>query len=141
MWTYPNSAAALDKVRLKTIAPYIGVQRQYIASYIVDKPIFQNCVVGVRRCGSSVCQFWWMQSMDLETARVARSAGPIAIPYDREEYVSTLEVTLVGGLFCGSTLILIRADSRWGKSTGPWVDTPSWQRLSPPVNKSTHFSG
>jgi hypothetical protein len=26
-WTYPNSAAVLDKVRLKTIAHYIGVRR------------------------------------------------------------------------------------------------------------------
>jgi hypothetical protein len=43
-WTFPNSAAVLDKVRLKTIAHYIGVRRQHIASYIVDKPIFQTCM-------------------------------------------------------------------------------------------------
>jgi hypothetical protein len=41
MWTYLNSAAVLDKVGLKTIAHYIGVRRQHIASYIVNKPIFQ----------------------------------------------------------------------------------------------------
>jgi len=34
-WKYPNSAAVLDKVGLKTIAHYIGVRRQHIASYIV----------------------------------------------------------------------------------------------------------
>jgi hypothetical protein len=39
-WTYPNSAAVLDEVGLETIAHYIGVCRQHIASYIVDKPIF-----------------------------------------------------------------------------------------------------
>jgi hypothetical protein len=84
-WTYPNSAAVLDKVGLKTIAHYIGVCRQHIASYIVDKPIFQTCMNGVRRCGSGVCQFWWAQLMDLETAQAARIAGPAAIANDGEE--------------------------------------------------------
>jgi hypothetical protein len=56
-WTYPNSAAVLDKVGLKSIAHYIGMQGQHIASYIDDKPIFQSCVDGVRRHGSTVCQF------------------------------------------------------------------------------------
>jgi hypothetical protein len=84
-WTYPNSAAVLDKVGLKTISHYIGVHRQHIASYIVDKPIFQTCMDGVRRRGSSVHQFWRAQSMDLETARVARIAGPIVSNDDGEE--------------------------------------------------------
>ncbi len=57
-WMYPNTAADLDEVGLKTIAYYIGVHRQHIASYIVDKPIFQACMDGVRRCGSSVGHFW-----------------------------------------------------------------------------------
>jgi hypothetical protein len=34
-WKYPHSAAVLDKIGLKTIAHYIGVRRQHIASYIV----------------------------------------------------------------------------------------------------------
>ncbi len=84
-WAYPNSAAALDEVRLKTIAHYIGMRRQHIASYIVDKPIFQTCMDGVRRHASGVCQFWWAQSMDLEMARAARIAGPIVSNDDREE--------------------------------------------------------
>ena len=41
-------------------------------------------------------------------------------------------------LTCGRTLILLRAASRWGESTGLWVETQSWQRLSPPVSESTH---
>ena len=83
----PNSTDVfdLDEVRLKTIAHYIGVQRQHIASYIVDKPIFQNCVEGVRKRGSSVRQFWWAQSMDLEEARAARFAGPAATSDDEED--------------------------------------------------------
>jgi hypothetical protein len=79
-WAYPNSAAVLDKVGLKPIAHYIGVQRQHIANYIFNKPIFQSCVEGVRRHGSSVRQFWWAQPMDLEEARVARFVGPVATP-------------------------------------------------------------
>ena len=77
---YPNSAAVLDEVGHKTIAHYIGVRRQHIASYIVNKPIFQSCVDGVRRRGSSIHQFWWAQPMDLERARAARLAGPVATP-------------------------------------------------------------
>jgi hypothetical protein len=84
-WTYPNSVAVLDEVGLKTIAHYIGMRRQHIASYIVDKPIFQTCMDGVRRRGSGVRQFWWAQSMDLETARAARIAGPIVSDNDGEE--------------------------------------------------------
>ncbi len=84
-WTYPNSSAVLDEVRLKTIAHYIGVHRQHIASYIVDKPIFQTCMDGVRRHGSGVRQIWWAQSMDLETARAARIVGPIISDDDGEE--------------------------------------------------------
>jgi hypothetical protein len=84
-WTYPNSAAVIDKVGLKTIAHYIGVRRQHIASYIVNKPIFQTCMDGVRRCGSSVRQFWWAQLMDLEMAQAARIAGPVVTDDDGEE--------------------------------------------------------
>jgi hypothetical protein len=84
-WTYPNSAAVLDKVGLKTTARYISMCRQHIVSYIVNKPIFQACVDGVRRRGSSACQFWWAQLMDLEMAWVACIAGPDVIDNDREE--------------------------------------------------------
>ncbi len=75
--------AVLDEVRLKTIAHYIGVRRQHIAGYIVDKPIFQTCRGGVRRRGSSVHQFWWSQPMDLEAARAARLAGPVVVSDDK----------------------------------------------------------
>jgi hypothetical protein len=79
-WAYPNSAAVLDKVGLKPIAHYIGVQRQHIANYIVNKPIFQSCVEGVRRRGSSVRKLWWAQPMDLEEAQGACFVGPVATP-------------------------------------------------------------
>ena len=81
-WTYPNSTEVLDEVWLNTIAHYIGVRRQHVANYIVDKPIFLSCVDGVRRRGSSVHQFWWTQPMDLEAARAARLAGPVVVSDD-----------------------------------------------------------
>ena len=84
-WMYQNLMVVLDEVGLKTIAHYIGVRRQHVASYIVNKPIFQSCVDGVRRHGSSVCQFWWTQSIDLEMAWVARFAGPAVISDDQVE--------------------------------------------------------
>jgi hypothetical protein len=56
-WRYPNLAAVLDKVGLKTIAHYFCVRRQHIASYIVNKSIFQTCMDGVRRRGSGVRHF------------------------------------------------------------------------------------
>ena len=82
-WKYPNSMAVLDGVGLKTIGHYIGVQRLHIASYIVDKPIFWTCLNGMRRRGSSVRQFWWVQPMDLETARAARLVGPVVVSDDK----------------------------------------------------------
>ena len=85
MWTYPNLTEVLDEVGLKTIAHYIGVRRQHIASYIVNKPIFQSCVDGVRRRGSSVRQFWWAQPIDLEVAQAAHFAGPAAVSDDKGE--------------------------------------------------------
>ena len=82
-WKYPNLTAVLDKVGLKSITHYIGVRRQHIAIYIVDKPIFRTHLNGVRRCGSSVRQFWWAQPMDLEMAWAAwRLAGPVVISDD-----------------------------------------------------------
>jgi hypothetical protein len=100
-WTYPNSAAVLDEDGLKTIAHYIGVRRQHIASYIVNKPIFQSCVDGVRRRRSSVCQFWLAQPMGLEAAWVACIAGPVVVSGDKGEQAYTL-----GMAPCGCSIVV-----------------------------------
>ena len=39
---------------------------------------------GMRR-GSSNCQFWWMQSFNLEEARALASAGGIVVSDDDDE--------------------------------------------------------
>ncbi len=48
---------------------------QRVASFIVNRLIFQLCQEGVRRCGSAACQFWWEQPLDLETAGLAAMAA------------------------------------------------------------------
>ena len=85
-------------MHLKTIAHYIGMRRQHVASYIVNKPIFCSCVDGVRKRGSSICQFWWTQSMDLEMARAACFAGPAVVSDDLEVKALMLGVHPAGVL-------------------------------------------
>ncbi len=84
-WTYPNSVDVLKDIGLKTIAHYIAVHWQHIANYNGNKPIILTCMSGGRRQGSSVCQFWWEQLIDLEEAQATRIAGPVRIPDDKEE--------------------------------------------------------
>ncbi len=72
---YPNSEQVLREVGLQTISHYIGVCRQHVASFIVNRPIFQICQEGLRRRGFSACQFWWEQPLDLETAGLAAMAA------------------------------------------------------------------
>ena len=45
------------------------MRRQTIAAYIVHRPIFDLCKRARRKRGSSVRQFWWEQTFDLEAAR------------------------------------------------------------------------
>jgi hypothetical protein len=84
-WAYPNSAAVLDEVGLKPIAHYIGVGKQHIANYIVNKPIFQSCVEGVRRCRSSIHQFWWAHRWIWKRHRRHALQGPLPHPSDGGE--------------------------------------------------------
>ena len=65
-WTYPENTRALKKVGLYTIAHYIGVRRQTISDYIVNRPIFEHCRNGVRQRGSSPRMFWWDQPLHLD---------------------------------------------------------------------------
>ena len=58
MWKYPNLEKVLQDVGLQSISHYIGVRRQHIANFIVNRTIFQLCLEGVRKCESAHCQFW-----------------------------------------------------------------------------------
>jgi hypothetical protein len=65
-WTYPSSKDVLKAVGLKTIDEYIGVRRETIARFIVDRPIFALCREGGRRRGSATRTFWWEQPLTLD---------------------------------------------------------------------------
>ncbi len=67
-WKYPNLEKVLQDVGLQSISHYFGVRRQHIANYIVNQPIFQLCLEGVRKCGSAPYQFWWEQPLDIDAA-------------------------------------------------------------------------
>ncbi len=66
--------AVLREVGLQTIRHYIGVCRQHVANLIVNRPIFQLCLEGVRKRWSAPRQFWWEQPLDLEVAGLLASA-------------------------------------------------------------------
>ena len=63
-WTYPSSKDVLKAVGLKTIDHYIGVRRETIARFIVDRPFFvlarmeegREALRVARFGGSSPCQ-------------------------------------------------------------------------------------
>lgn len=60
-WKYPSSKDDVLKAEdLKTIGHYIGVcrERETIARFIVDQPLFALCLDGGRRRGSTHCTFW-----------------------------------------------------------------------------------
>jgi hypothetical protein len=67
-WQYPNSEKVLRDVGLQHISHYIGVRRQHIVNFIVNQPIFQLCLEGVRKRGSAHRQFWWEQLLDIDAA-------------------------------------------------------------------------
>ncbi len=68
-WTYPRSEDVLQAVGLKPIAHYVGVRRQTIANFIVNRPIYELCAGAVRKKGLPVQPFWWDQPMDLDLAQ------------------------------------------------------------------------
>jgi hypothetical protein len=77
-WTYPSSKDVLKAVELKTIDHYIGVQRETIARFIIDRPLFAPCRDGGRKRGSTRCTSWWEQPLSLD------NAGPLP-PGDKED--------------------------------------------------------
>ncbi|KAL7425979.1 hypothetical protein ACHAXH_000192 [Discostella pseudostelligera] len=43
----------MKEVGLRSISHYVEVRRQHIFNFIVNRPIFDLCREGVRKCGSS----------------------------------------------------------------------------------------
>jgi hypothetical protein len=69
MWTYPLTEDVLEAAGLYTITHYVGVRRQTIANFIVNRPIFELCRGVERKRGTSNRQYWGEQPMDFEAAR------------------------------------------------------------------------
>ena len=65
-----------EKGGLYTIEHYIGVRRATIMKHIVERPIFGFCKEGGRKRGSSVRQFWWTQTFELDAASGLAAAEP-----------------------------------------------------------------
>jgi len=57
-WTYPATPDVLEEIGLQPIAHYVEVRRQTIAKFIVNWPIFDFCVAGKRKRGTSPRQWW-----------------------------------------------------------------------------------
>ena len=56
--------------------------RQTIVQSIVNQPIFEYCMEGERKHGSSPHQLWWEQPMDLDAARAEAMASSIVAAGD-----------------------------------------------------------
>ena len=59
--------------------------------FILNRPIFDLCMVAERLCGSSRHQFWWEQPMDLDAARGAGNATPEEASDDEDKLVERLD--------------------------------------------------
>ncbi len=68
-----NGNALYKEVGVFPITHYIEVRRQSVAAYIVNRPIFKQCVEGRRGRGSSSHLYWWEQPIDLDLARGGRN--------------------------------------------------------------------
>ena len=49
VWVYPCSKDVLNECRMRTITHYIGVRRNTILKYVVDRPIYEACRAGEQR--------------------------------------------------------------------------------------------
>ncbi len=65
VWVYPATSNVLKECGMHNIAHYIGVSRETIFRYVVNRPIHKSCTGGERRRGSAPGQWWWEQKMGL----------------------------------------------------------------------------
>jgi len=65
VWVYPATEDVLKECGMPPTWHYIGVRRETIFRYVVDRPIHDLCTAGERRRGSAPRQWWWEQKMCL----------------------------------------------------------------------------
>ena len=66
VWVYPSTSNVLKECGMHSIAHYIGVRRETIFQYVVDRPIHKSCTEGKWRRGLAPEQWWWEQKMCLD---------------------------------------------------------------------------
>jgi hypothetical protein len=72
----------MEEVGIYPAAHYVEVQRQTIARFIVNQPIYGLCEGSERRRGTSPRQWWWEQSMYLYVARAEAPASDVVATED-----------------------------------------------------------
>ena len=70
-WAYPPTEKVLEECGLFPMTHYIEVRKQHVASFIVNRPIFDLCVGSERLRGTAPRQYWWEQTLDLDAARAS----------------------------------------------------------------------
>jgi hypothetical protein len=65
VWVYPATSDVLKECGMNDIAHYIGVRRETIFRYVVNRPIYELCTAGEWIRGSVPRQWWWEQKMCL----------------------------------------------------------------------------
>ena len=77
VWVYPATSNVLVKeCGMNSIAHYIGVRRETIFQYVVDRPIYALCTECEQRRGLAPQQWWWEQKMCLNN-KDAEGAGKL----------------------------------------------------------------
>ena len=66
VWVYPATEDVLKECGMHFILHYIGIRRETIFQYVVDRPILKMCMEGERRSGLAPRQWWWEQKMCLD---------------------------------------------------------------------------
>ena len=66
VWVYPATEDVLKECGVHSFSHYIGVRRETIFQYVVDRPLHASCTAGERRRGSAPRQWWWEQKLCLD---------------------------------------------------------------------------
>jgi len=115
-WKYPETAAVLNEVGLYHINHYVEVRRQTIASFIINRPIFDYCMGGERKRGTGPHQWWWEQPMDLDTSRAVAAVAAAGVDVSDECLVVGMDNggANKSGYITSSGSILNRSSKRLG---------------------------
>jgi len=67
VWVYPATDDVVKECGMDSISHYIGIRRETIFWYVVDRRILKKCIEGERRQGLAPRQWWWEQKMSRQT--------------------------------------------------------------------------